>query len=137
MRKLIGMGAGVLVVLALGGAARADGPSGSHEEENVVLCNRALGPTAQGVNVGHDQLGNWVYVGANGVETCSDDDIPLDGRIIVSREDPSGGYVSADGTETNRPLGLSGYLRYNFDGKSCTSPNAPSRGDSTNPEQCR
>lgn len=95
--------------LAIGGSAGAGSPSGSSDSStNQTSCG-------DGVAVDNPAFdGNLlvVYAGANGVETCSDDGVPLDGRVIVSFEDE---YVAADGDRDN-PGDLQGWARVDSDG---------------------
>jgi hypothetical protein len=94
----------VAALTALGGAAFADGPSGSTESNNQVSCGGGEATPA-----------GTVYAGANGVETCSDDGSVPDGRIIVSIEDQ---YISADGDADN-PSEIQGWIRLDSNGVTC------------------
>ncbi len=86
--------------------AWADGPSGSKEETgNSVKCGEGTDTPVLGK----------VYVGANGFETCSDDNASPDGRIIVSFD---GQYISADGDRDN-PEQARGWIRVDSSGVTC------------------
>ena len=102
MRKLMLVGAALGMSLSAG-PVFANGPSGSTESGNEVSCRGTGAPAAN------------VYAGLNGVEACSDDGLPLDGRIIVSLE---GGYAAADGDASN-PAELQGWARLDAGGVSC------------------
>lgn len=97
-------------MLVVGGAALADGPSGSTEQENQVDCNEESSTDVGGVV--------YVYAAENGVETCGDDtsSFPLDGRVIVTSD--QGGYIAADGDASNSAP-LDGYVRVDSNGVHC------------------
>lgn len=100
--------AAFVVVFALQPAvAWADGPAGSKEKNNSVKCGE-----------GSDTPAGRLYGGANGVESCSDDNGSPDGRIIVSFD---GQYASADGDKDN-PEQARGFLRLDSSGPTCSTP---------------
>ena len=94
--------AAAMFIAVLPASALANGPSGSSEKGNQVKCAQGA-PTPVGT----------LYAGANGIEICSGDNKPPDGRIIVT---PS--YVDVDGDKSN-PGGSSGFLRVDKSGPSC------------------
>ncbi len=90
------------LVLALSPAiASAKGPSGSKDSGQVKCGKGAALPVAT------------LYAGTNGAELCSGENIPPDGRIIVTP-----GYVTIDGDASN-PGDSSGFLRVDKSGPSC------------------
>lgn len=98
----------LLVFVLQPAVAWADGPSGSKEDAgNTVKCGEGTDTPALGK----------VYVGANGIETCSDNNEAPDGRIIVSFE---GQYVAADGEKDNGST--SGFVRLDSSGATCSTP---------------
>lgn len=103
------------VALAIGGSASATGPSGSEDDgDNETTC-------AEGTSVDNPEGGSLltVYVDEGSIETCSDDGVPLDGRIIATMDD--GGYVAADGDASN-PEQLQGWVRVDSDGSVSCGP---------------
>lgn len=103
-------------VVALGAAspAMADGPSGSHEENQTLTC----APDSN------------VYAGDDGIEICNDDDAtPVQGRIIVTSD--QGGYIAVDGDSSSGQV-LGGYVRIDGNGLHCSSGD---QEDSTTEEQ--
>jgi hypothetical protein len=133
----------VLVGLGLVTApAQADGPSGSHEEDEVQRCiddasgqeveRNADGTCPSGstdttfvewdnqvtCGSGEDVGGLFVlYAGANGAEACSaGGGLPVQGRIIATSED--GGYLAADGDADNAPE-AQGWIRIDGGGVHC------------------
>jgi hypothetical protein len=89
-------------------AAWADGPSGSKEDAgNTVKCGEGTDTPGLGK----------VYVGPNGIETCSDNNEAPDGRIIVSFD---GQYIAADGDKDNGST--SGFIRLDSAGPTCSTP---------------
>lgn len=131
MPKATTMRKAVLVFLLLSclgatsGAAQADGPSGSSETDRQVTCNHDVGPSLDGVNAGDPAAGGWIFVSPSGVEFCSDDGRPLDGRIIVS----TSAYVAADGEDDNPVQQTRGCVRVIGEGPRSTG--CGDDGDST------
>jgi hypothetical protein len=97
--------ASLVSVLVLPGVAFAGkGPGGSTESSsNQVKCGHGTAATPVGV----------FYVGTKGIEICSSDNKPPDGRIIVT---PS--YIAIDGDASN-PGQSSGFIRFDKSGPSC------------------
>ena len=109
MRKVIL--AAVAAIALAGGAAFADGPSGSSEHSptggytNDVRCGQG---TATPVAV--------LYAGANGAEVCNEGGpVPVQGRVIVSIE---GQYIAADGDKDNEAP-ADGWARIDSNGVRC------------------
>lgn len=122
-----------LALSGIAGAALADGPSGSHEED--LVCDPTTGVcTTQWDNqvtcgTGTDVAGANVYAGSNGIEVCNDNaDLPMQGRVIVTSDD--GGYIAADGDADNAPE-AQGWLRIDQGGIRCGDPTG--NLDSTHP----
>lgn len=84
-------------------AALAKGPSGSNEGTSGQVKCASGAPLPVGT----------LYAGTNGVEICSGDNTPPDGRFIVT---PS--YVTIDGDPSN-PGQSNGFLRVDKTGPSC------------------
>lgn len=120
-------------LMGLAGTALADGPSGSHEEDNV--CDPVTGVCSDvwdnqvTCGAGTQAGGATVYAGPNGVEVCNDDaDLPIQGRAIATTDD--GGYIAADGDADNAPE-AQGWIRVDQNGVRCGDPTG--NLDSTHP----
>ena len=111
----------IVALLAIPTIAWANGPSGS-SDTGQVKCKKGV---ATPVIV--------FYAGTNGLELCSSDNTPPDGRVIVSF---SGKYVAADGDSSN-PDQSSGFIRVDQSGPSCGDAkhkDASKRGGSCEPD---
>lgn len=93
--------ASALFLVALPATALAKGPSGSSDTGQVKCGKGTVTPVAT------------FYAGPNGVELCDSNNLPPDGRIIVTT-----GYVSIDGDKSN-PGQSSGFIRVDKSGPSC------------------
>jgi hypothetical protein len=92
-----------LFIVMIPAAALAKGPSGSSENsKGQVKCGKGVvTPVAT------------FYASPTGFELCDSNNLPPDGRIIVTT-----GYVSIDGDSTN-PQQSSGFIRVDKSGPSC------------------
>ena len=111
--------------------ARADGPGGSSEHQTQCKGrNSTGGPSRPGderrcqtvytnnVTCGDnvDVAGLDVFLGPGGAEVCNDDDdLPLQGRVMVSVDAGSGsGFAGADGDADN-PVPADGWIGVSTD----------------------
>ena len=78
------------------------GDTSAHPRKNQVDCDEGSSTDVGGLF--------FLYAGSNGAEACADDDssLPIDGRVIATTE--QGGYVAADGDNSN-PEPANGYVR--------------------------
>ena len=104
--------------MTITGAALADGPGGSNESEDDPTTQTVEQDNEVSCGSNNDVNGFDVYVGANGFETCSDEEgAAIQGRV-AGGENESGYYLTVDGDHTNRGQNdsLGGYILLRSDG---------------------
>jgi len=124
---IVALAAAMLLVVSLASIAYADGPGGSTEHhcansDGQPVPANADGSCPAGSTVVYDNdvtcgsnndVGGFdVFVGASGLEICTDGGAaPVQGRVVASG-DPAAqsGYAGADGDKDNSPEQAQGWL---------------------------